>query len=175
MPKLVTLIGFPGVGKSTYAQQLVAQGFTLISGDAVIESTREKYGLASTDEAYVQHKDEINARMDTLMNEAVTRGDSIVVDALNLSQRHRRRHLEAIRNAPHAYTAEAVVLYPPEAEEHAARLGARALLQGHLNMADGLQMMRWEQSYEPPQAAEGFASIRYEGIAPKDPLMSMQR
>lgn len=175
MPKLITLIGFPGVGKSTYAKQFLAQGFTLISGDAVIEATREKYGLASTDETYVLHKDEINARMDSLMNDAVKRGDSIVVDALNLSQRHRRRHLDAIKNAPHAYTAEAVVLYPPEAEEHATRLVARVMLQGHLSMADGLQMMRWEQSYEPPQAEEGFNSIRFEGIEPRNALMNMQR
>lgn len=175
MPKLITLVGFPGVGKSTYAQQLVAQGFRLISGDEVIESTRQKYGLSSADEAYSVHKEEINAAMDAQLQHACDHGDSMVVDALNLSRRHRSRHLDAVRASAHDYQCEALVFYPPEAEEHAARLGTRALLQGRMSMADGLQMQRWENAYEAPSQEEGFARVTFIGTPPKEALMVMGR
>jgi len=174
MPRLLSLIGYPAAGKSTYALELESEGFTVISGDRTIRSVMEREGLHSMTECYAVHRDEINETMDAQLREAIQRGDNIVFDVMNTSVKRRSMHLQMAKQlADDTYYYEAVVIHPPEEEEHAERL-VRRLIRGEQDRAiDGFFQVKLESEYEPPTLQEGYDEIRYVGTPPKQPLMHM--
>lgn len=174
MPRLVVLIGYQAVGKSTYAAQLEKEGYRVISGDRVLEELKEKYGLPTIDAVYDSHRAELNEIMNNNLSQAVANGESIVTDSFNLTKRHRARCLHAVRDSTHNYTCTAIIFHPPEAGEHARRIMNRVFPGGLLNSADGLRMTQLEDSYEPPSREEGFTEIVTIGKPPNEPLMVMR-
>lgn len=173
---IVFLIGFPASGKSTYARSLVNEGYTVVSADFVSENIRKKYNLSSVNDAHVLYNEEINAEMKKALSAAVGLGAPIVIDALNLSL-SKRKILQNIVNEqnPNLYQFEAVVFYPPEADEHAKRIFKRHMTRGDSdwNIADAFAMERWEKAYDKPTSAENFSKITYVGSPPKETLMNM--
>lgn len=172
-PRFISLIGYPGVGKSTYANTLREQGIIVISGDEVIREAMQRYGLSTMDVAWKEHREEINAIMKKRIDDAIIAGQDIAIDAFNTSRGRRQYNFVDIKSSGHNYRCEAIVFHPPEEEEHARRLVHRIIFEGRSEAADGLFLHRLERHYEPPTVDEGFEVISEVGSPPKKPMMRM--
>lgn len=171
-PRFISLIGYPAVGKSTLAEQLRSEGFTIISGDAICREMKDALGIATLGECYELHRAEIDAQVDLQLQEALSKRKNIAFDALNISVPRRSRNLDLVKNAG-GYNLEAVVIYPPEEEEHADRLVRRVFFENRTRASNAMFQARLEAEYQPPTHQEGYDVIRYVGVPPKNPLIRM--
>lgn len=112
-PTLDILVGLPACGKSTYTKEHyfeAGEEVTVISRDNVIMEMGEKLGMSNYTDIYKaltdeQHKE---AYEETIrrFNEAVKRGDNIVIDMTNMSKKSRNKWLHQTRRK---YKTRAVV------------------------------------------------------------------
>lgn len=95
-PEVVMLCGLTGSGKSTYAEQLVAQGYEKLSLD---ESMHEKHGRAGVDypaEKYMDYEDDVNNNLKQKLAGLLADGSSVVLDYGFWSKDNRDTYKEII-------------------------------------------------------------------------------
>ena len=99
MNNLYILIGAPGCGKSTWAKEKKALGWSVVSRDEI------RYAYLKNDEAYFSHEKEV---FDTFVNAlaaSVLSNKNTIADATNLNENSRTKLLKALaaRLSPSAY------------------------------------------------------------------------
>jgi predicted kinase len=134
MVELVVLVGLPGAGKSTLYSARYASTHALVSKDRLRNHRRPA------------------ARQRVLVEEALARGRSVVVDNTNV-RRADRRELVALARA-HGARATAVLLLAPVAE-CCARNASRV---GRARVPD-VAIFAAARRFEPLAADEGFAAV----------------
>ncbi|HWA60981.1 MAG TPA: ATP-binding protein [Caulobacteraceae bacterium] len=89
-PGLVVLMcGLAGSGKTTFAQQLEAQGFTRLSIDEIVWETAGRYGVDYAPEDYPQRLDAARETMRARVGALLQAGAPAVVDSAFWSRRAR--------------------------------------------------------------------------------------
>lgn len=158
-PRAIFLIGFPGAGKSTWADAYRAgpgNPFTVVSTDRLIERHAAAEGLTYAEAYRGLPARKLEAEARRLMREAVERGWDVVLDRTNLRASTRARFLKLL---PDDYVRVAVVFVAPWAELE-RRLKARALDTGKQVGPGALAQMA--AIYDPPGAGE-FDLVEYLG------------
>jgi predicted kinase len=160
MPKLYVLVGPPGVGKSSWIAQNVANPH-IISYDSAIDIVREPLGLRYNDVAggQKQFRKEVEAVHKQMIRDSVGSGKDIVVDMTNMTAKARRRALAAVSGHEREYEKVAVVFDFQGAErgvhdavaQRAARLGDKTL---SYSIVQGMM-----DRFEMPSEGEGFDKI----------------
>jgi predicted kinase len=160
MPKLYVLVGPPGVGKSSWIAQNVANPH-IISYDSAIDIVREPLGLRYNDVAggQKQFRKEVEAVHKQMIRDSVGSGKDIVVDMTNMTAKARRRALAAVSGHEREYEKVAVVFDFQGAErgvhdavaQRAARLGDKTL---SYSIVQGMM-----DRFEMPAEGEGFDKI----------------
>ena len=175
MPRCITLVGYPGVGKSTFAKTYVQDGWRVISVDQAVKDTLAAHGKTHDDD-WRPYTEEIAHMVDQWLQDAITKGHNIVFDALNTTIARRARHLNFIKQQNPDYRFEAVIIHPPEEDEHALRLVRRAFLERRAEIKEGLSDFYFRdlaKKFQPPTAAEGYSKISEVGVPPQRPLIGM--
>ena len=160
MPKLYVLVGPPGVGKSSWIAQNVADPH-IISYDNAIDIVREPLGLRYNDVAggQKQFRKEVEAVHKQMTRDAVGSGKDIVVDMTNMTAKARHRALASVRGHERVYEKVAVVFDFQGVEkgvhdavaQRAARLGDKTL---SYSIVQGMM-----DRFEMPSEGEGFDKI----------------
>ena len=92
MSKLVMLVGLPGSGKSSYAENLAIEGYIIHSSDKIREELGDVNDQSKNEEVFVTlHK---------RIKEALRNGKNVVYDATNLSRRRRVAFLNELKHIP---------------------------------------------------------------------------
>ena len=99
MNNLYILIGAPGCGKSTWAKEKKALGWSVVSRDEI------RYAYLKNDETYFSHEKEV---FDTFVNAlaaSVLSNKNTIADATNLNESSRTKLLKALaaRLSPSTY------------------------------------------------------------------------
>ncbi|MBP3655372.1 MAG: AAA family ATPase [Clostridia bacterium] len=151
--ELVMFVGIPASGKSTWSEKYREQGYLILSSDAIREELMREAGMTELPD---QERNPINSRVFEMIRrraaEALKRGQSVVVDATNLSRKRRMTFLNQFRRIP---CVKKCVLFivPPEVcmERNRNRMGvARVPDEG---------MYRMLCSFECPNVWEGWDEI----------------
>lgn len=172
-PRYIIVIGYPAVGKSEYGNTLREQGITVLSGDDAIEVVRKRHNLESGDQVFFHHRQEMLDLMSEWTNKALSEGKDIATVGFHTTRARRSGDIEGARNSEHNYRLEAVIVHPPEEEEHARRLVSRILHERIVRTGNGSFLSEMERDYEPPTQEEGFEVISEIGKPPKKPFLQM--
>lgn len=99
MNNLYILIGAPGCGKSTWAKEKKALGWSVVSRDEI------RYAYLKNDEAYFSHEKEVFDTFVSTLAASVLSNKNTVADATNLNETSRTKLLKALaaRLSPSAY------------------------------------------------------------------------
>lgn len=99
MNNLYILIGAPGCGKSTWAKEKKALGWSVVSRDEI------RYAYLKNDEAYFSHEKEVFDTFVSTLAASVLSNKNTVADATNLNETSRTKLLKALaaRLLPSAY------------------------------------------------------------------------
>lgn len=85
MKRLVLLVGIPGCGKTTLANQLVERGYRRLNADDIRE---ELFGTA-VDSRNPADAEKVFAQFFARLEQALARSEDIVVDNTNINSKHR--------------------------------------------------------------------------------------
>ena len=92
MSKLVMLVGLPGSGKSSYAENLALEGYIIHSSDKIREELGDVNDQSKNEEVFVTlHK---------RIKEDLRNGRNVVYDATNLNRRRRVAFLKELKHIP---------------------------------------------------------------------------
>lgn len=140
MKTLVILVGPPGSGKSTYAQDLVNKGYVRISQDAF------KGDRSRVTEAF---------------DAAIKEGKNVVLDRCNINKDQRRVWLNKANSL--GYEEKIAVIFNTPLETCIARVQTR---KGHETIPETASLDKikeivysFEKSKETPEFVEGFTAI----------------
>ena len=99
MNNLYILIGAPGCGKSTWAKEKKALGWSVVSRDEI------RYAYLKNDEAYFSHEKEVFDTFVSTLAASVLSNKNTVADATNLNESSRTKLLKALaaRLSPSTY------------------------------------------------------------------------
>jgi predicted kinase len=156
-PRAIFLVGFPGAGKSTWADAYRAgpgNPFTVVSTDRLIERHAAAEGLTYAQAYRGLPARKLEAVARRLMREAVERGWDVVLDRTNLRASTRARFLKLL---PDDYVRVAVVFAVPW-DELVRRLESRALGTGK-RVGPGV-LPEMAAIYDPPREGE-FDFVEY--------------
>lgn len=164
MPNCIMLVGAPGVGKSTWCENLVLQwekerkwendadyNPCLLSTDYYIERLAVMFDL-TYNEAFqdvikfaekIMWRDAANASNDKV---------DVYVDRTNMSVKARKKFIDFFK--PHGYTFDAIVFELPEKAEWERRLSSRPGKIIPQNVLDSMI-----KNFEMPSHEEGFRNI----------------
>lgn len=145
MPTVYVLIGLPGAGKTTYAENILAD--TVCIGTDMIR--KEYYGKEMTPRGYIKVRKELVRRV----AEAAASGRDVAVDCTNLTKKRRKKLLDAL---PERCTVIAVWINTPLK----AALVNNAARERHVPVPGILFLSLLLQR---PKTAEGFSEIRIIG------------
>lgn len=124
MSEFVIMVGLPGSGKTTYANEHYP-AYRIISSDAIVEKIAKDLNKKYDDiwEKYIGMADK---QFFEELNDAVASGHNIVVDRTNLSRRSRARIIAPlISNKRVADYNVVAILMDPQLDTIRERLGAR--------------------------------------------------
>ena len=152
---LYVMVGYPGSGKSTYAQQLAQKvGADIVSTDAI---RKELYG----DESIQGQWPEIEERLHQRMGDTLKGGRSVIMDATNLSPRNR----EFIKRYNQDYPVIAHVM-DTTLDQSIENNKKRAMDGGREVDMDYYEKLRTNPWNKPPELSEGFTDIVHVPWAP---------
>ena len=149
-PKLIVMVGIPGSGKSTFAQNYIKDASNMstvwVSRDEV------RYSLISgTDEYFAKEKDVFKTFVKKI-NSALAEGKDVIADATHINAQSRKKLLSSITipdiqiEACVMETSLQECLANNEKREGRARVPKEAIL-------------RMYRQFEYPTFSEGFSSI----------------
>ncbi len=154
MKKFVVMVALPGSGKSTFVNREKTSETFVFSTDDYIETVAMEQGKTYSE----IFKDTI-AQAEMYMNKALTstlsKGNSVIVDRTNLTEKGRRRVLSVV---PKDYEKIAIVIVPPETTEDWAELSRRLGNRPGKHIPEHI-MQSMIASYKEPSLAEGFDKI----------------
>lgn len=144
MPKLIMLVGIPGSGKTTYAQNYIKEhGAVHLSSDLI---RKELYG----DESIQGNPNEVFSLMQSRAIEALNNGKNVIYDATNVTRKDRSY---IISLCPKFVHIEAHVIWAP-IETCIARDESRGRTVGEAVMHKMLG------KFQPPFYDEGIDDIK---------------
>jgi len=141
---LYMTVGLPGSGKSTYCQQLRANGVIIHSSDALRE---ELYGDANNQE----HNQDLFVELHRRIKKDLIDGHSVVYDATNLSKKRRTAFLAELKSIA---CQKICLLFLTPFELCCAFNQAR-----EERVVPGYVMDRMYKNFNPPNYREGFNKI----------------
>lgn len=152
MKKLIMLIGAPGTGKSTWANE--QEGYRIFSTDSVYEAWGRDEGLSYNEAVKLYPYRKVEAQMIDDIGESMHQHYNVIWDQTNMTVASRKKKLKKI---PMDYEVTAVVFKVPE-KEIARRLKDREEKTGkHISMGLSKSFLN---KYEPPTEEEGFHIIK---------------
>lgn len=128
--QFVMMIGLPGAGKSTYIKEHAQEfkGWTIISADLIIEEIykkiiKEKKSHKTVNEIRSEEQDFIEKEFYNRLNDAVDRGDNILIEGVNESVEKRAKRLSYVKECKdYKYETKAIFVNPPQLPEYETRL-----------------------------------------------------
>lgn len=143
LPKLIIMVGLPGSGKSTRARELaVTENCIVLSSDSIRKE------LSGSEQDQTQN-DKVFKLLYQRMNDLLSKGESVIVDATNTTIKSRKRILSECR-CP-CYKEVQLVATPVDECASRDRFRERSV---------GVEVIKkFEQSFQCPQYFEGFDSI----------------
>lgn len=152
-PIAYMLIGVPGSGKSTWAEQYLARDFKLVSSDEYIEKAAAAMGKTYGD-VFKQSIDAATKWMNDSIRTYTEACQNIVWDQTNLTMKARRPKIDKLIAA--GYDVIAVTFEVPDADlEHRRHLRERAT--GKAIPPSILESMG--KTYVRPTRLEGFSKV----------------
>ena len=144
LPKLIIMVGLPGSGKSTRAKELAAleKSCEILSSDAIRKE------LSGSEQDQTQN-DEVFRLLYQRVNEFLSEGKSVIIDATNTTLKSRRRILSECKIP--CYKEIQLVMTP--IEECISRDVSRERSVGEE------VIYKFERSFQCPQYFEGFDAI----------------
>lgn len=144
LPKLIIMVGLPGSGKSTRAKELAAleKSCVILSSDAIRKE------LSGSEQDQTQN-DRVFKLLYQRMNEYLSKGESVIIDATNTTLKSRKRILSECR-VP-CYKEVQLVMTP--IEDCISRDASRERSVGKE------VIYKFEASFQCPQYFEGFDAI----------------
>jgi predicted kinase len=152
-PVAYMLVGVPGSGKSTWAEQYLARDFKLVSSDAYIEEKAAAKG-ATYGDVFKQYIDAATKWMNDSIKIYTEACQNIIWDQTNLTMKGRRPKLDKLIAA--GYDVVAVTFEIPD-EELTARRRARAAATGKTIPPSIMESMG--KTYVRPTRLEGFSKV----------------
>ena len=144
------LVGPPGSGKSTYADNTIYDAI-IVSSDDVIQTICEDYGI-TYDEGFPDLVKFADKMFWFALKRCADNGINIVVDRTNMSVKSRKKIFDVMSS--YGYNFYAKVFPMPEKEEWNRRLNSR---NGKTIPSDVLEGMI--KNFEMPTVEEGFVSV----------------
>lgn len=150
-PTIYMLVGPPASGKSTWRAKHLAQTerpTVVISSDDYIDALAANLGITYSDAFKKADMKEITRVLNNQFDEAIKRGDDIILDRTNMSAKTRRKYLSRM---PRNY-AKVAVVFNVGRELLDRRLADRAAATGkHIpkNVVDDMI-----KSYDEPTTSE---------------------
>lgn len=144
LPKLIIMVGLPGSGKSTRAKELAAleKSCVILSSDAIRKE------LSGSEQDQTQN-DRVFKLLYQRMNDYLSKGESVIIDATNTTLKSRKRILSECR-VP-CYKEIQLVMTP--IEDCITRDASRERSVGRE------VIYKFEASFQCPQYFEGFDAI----------------
>ena len=155
-PTAIMLVGLPGSGKSTYANQPTLEKFrgaTRISTDDFIEQYAASVGK-TYGEVFKEQIGPATTWMSLQLAEALAQKNDIVWDQTNLTVKSRKPKIEKLKKAGYEVIA---IAFEPTEEELLARQEKRLKETGKFIAPYIIASMR--ASYERPTTDEGFLLV----------------
>lgn len=161
MKKAQILIGLPGVGKSTYVNNLRQEykeknlpfEWEVVSVDQHIEKFAESRNTDYNSVFSLYIKTASNLFWSDIANKAKL-GVNMIVDRTNMSRKSRERIIRGLLQ--NGYEVNAVVFVTPNHEEHQRRLNSRP----GKDIPESV-IASMAQNYQEPTHAEGFRVITF--------------
>lgn len=121
--KIYILVGFPGIGKSTWVNKFMEENtnFVVVSSDDILQNICEEHGV-SYNEGFSKYIDDADRLYKEKLKNMLAEKRNIIVDRTNLSIKSRQKILNMV---PEGYTKN-VVMFNISEEEHSKRLKERA-------------------------------------------------
>lgn len=156
MPKVIMLIGLPGVGKSTWlAQQSIDwNNSVLVSTDNIIDQRAQVQGKTYS-QVFKQEIQSAARLMNSILQRAIADNKDVIWDQTNISAQARKGKLIQF---PADYEKIGVFFVTPADEEHQRRLNSRP---GKIIPHAVIQNMKAQ--LQQPTEAEGFDQIIHVG------------
>ena len=157
-PCLITLMGLPASGKSSFAKTL-DESFYIHSTDNVIEKYAESIGKTYNDvfNTYVKTASKISNQN---LKEAINQKKSIVWDQVNPSPKKRGK---IIKQFPNDYQKICVCFLPPFNDEQEKELARRLVSRPGKSIPDSV-MENMRSRFLPPSHDEGWDKIYYRNL-----------
>lgn len=139
--KIVLLIGLPATGKTTYTEENKCRfnNYTIIRYDDVVSELylieKQKGYSFSRDQMCNDKSKEIDSEFYKKISKAVTKGENILIERINVQFDKRKVILDMAKASNHNYTTTAIVLHPPSKSEYIARFKKR-IEEGHAVSAE---------------------------------------
>lgn len=146
MAKLIMLIGLPASGKSTYANKLKEDGYTVHSSDSIREELFDNINFQGENELVFK-------MLHDRIKEDLIDGENVVYDATNMGMKRRRSFLETLNKVE--CTKVAVVMATPFNECIDRNKSRDRTLDAHV-------LDRMYKSFQFPMLQEGFDEIEIE-------------
>lgn len=96
-PLVVLMCGVAGSGKTTFAQQLVSNGFIRLSIDEEIWKNKGRFGIDYPAENYEQYKAESEMKLRSELINLINEGSNVVVDFSFWQQSKRNEYKQLIK------------------------------------------------------------------------------
>lgn len=145
-PKLIVMVGLPGSGKSTYAKELIKnkKADIILSSDSIREEL-------TGDENNQTVNDKVFKLLYQRMNDYLTEGKSVIIDATNTTLKSRLRIMSECKVS---CSKEAIVVNPTVLECYKRDSDRERTV--------GEQVInRFLSAFQCPQKFEGFDSIKF--------------
>lgn len=154
--QVVMMCGISGSGKTRYARSLTDQGYTLISADRMAWATDGGRLKELPHEQVQQAYASVNERIDTLLRQALERGERVVIDS-TLCKRQRRNELAQI--CRQAGVTPLIIYLHASQPTLQLRLNARRGSGPDDMKVTPAQLTHFCQNFEAPGSEENFITI----------------